>query len=292
MNTKNIFQEGCLISCSIRKWSGVKEISSDNIETKDASKDWIKARKRLVPKDFFKEVTKVLNRVNKRIKMYSLPFPIRGIHFVPKRLISRLDAELKADKADLLEVLEETINGRWEEIIEEAREHLGELFDETQYPVDIKSRFDIEWKFFHLDVPDKRLGILSPEQYEEEVKKLRETVKEVQELAVSALRIEMKELVDRAVAKLTDPEAKRFHKSTINNFVEFFNTFEDKNIFDDKDLTEIIEMAKIVVQESDMDKIKNDSSFRQEVAEAFQVVQKEMEKSIIDRPRRKIVGRM
>ena len=48
---------------------------------------------------------------------------------------------------------------------EEAQSVLGELFQETDYPGEIKSKFRFHWRYVILDTP-KKSSILPPEIYE------------------------------------------------------------------------------------------------------------------------------
>ena len=60
---------------------------------------------------------------------------------------------------------------------QEAKTILKDLFNESDYPADISSKFRFEWRFLVLDVPGKS-KLLSPEIYEREKKKFEDLMTE------------------------------------------------------------------------------------------------------------------
>lgn len=287
----NIFKEGCLVSLSISKWGGPRKIPKDVLEEKglDVDSEWVSGYKKLVSQEALKPINGILNSATAIINKYSLPFPIRAVNFIPKGLIEKLDLQLQDINENLKNAVEEFAD-HYEEHKDRAREELGEeLFDESQYPHNIRDQFSIRWNFFLMDVPSNELGILSPSQYQAEMEKMRNTIVEAQEMAIEALRTQLAKILKDAVSKLKDKEAKRFHSSLIGKFQDFFSTFSDRNVFGDRKLEEIVELCKEALDGVEIDEIRSDEQYRKEVATDLVDVQEILEKAMIKKPKRNII---
>src|SRR5208337_5418674 len=113
---------------------------------------------------------------------------------------------------------------KYEEEREKARESLGYLFNEADYPINVRQKFRFEWRFITMDVPGKS-GILSPELYEREKEKFQTLMEETRELATVALREEFAGIVRHMVERLSgeeDGKPKRFQASMLDKMGEFF----------------------------------------------------------------------
>ena len=67
----------------------------------------------------------------------------------------------------------ETLSEQYDQIRDAAREKLGELFDERDYPSMIDAEFDLGWEFPNLAAPEF-LKTMNPVLYEAEKAKLKE----------------------------------------------------------------------------------------------------------------------
>lgn len=290
-DVNKIFREGCLVALSISRWTNFKKIKVTDIgigdSTYEVDQKWVGGVKKLINPEKLSAINSISARAINRIRMYSLPFPIRGIWFIPRSLISRLDNELKEDLTEF-NVARDEIVTEWKVCLEEAKEVLGDLFNPSEYPSSIKEKFELSWKFFVLNVPDKKLNLLSAEQYEAEVEKLRQTVLEAEKLAVDSLRTQLKQILDHAIGQLKNTDS-RIHKSLIDKFHNFFEIFRDKNIFGDNKLEDIVELARITIEDVDVKAIRSNDEFRKEVAEALEDVSKELEKAMVKKPERKLL---
>lgn len=284
----NIFKEGCLISLTIKKWGSPRKIPKELLEAQDADNEWVSGYKKLVNPNALKPINTPENKAKTTIRAFALPFPIRGIWFIPKGLIEKLDLELQECKKEFEEAADEFAN-EFSRHMEEAEEKLGELFDSKQYPAHIRDRFYFEWRFFYLDLPSNELGILSPAQYEAEMEKMRQTVLEAEAMAIDALRTQLMKILNDAVVKLKDREARKIHASTIDKFKDFFATFRDRNIFRDNKLEDIVGLCKEALDGVDIDEIRSDIDFREQVAEELAEVKVELEKAMIRKPKRKVI---
>jgi len=287
---ENIFEKGCLAQLSASVWRAARKIKPEQLSEMAASHEWLSATKKLVDPDALKPINKVVNMTRSYLTGVSLPFPLQGMVFIPKEMISRVDAKLELYKSDFNKTVEEFL-GNYEQLREVAMVYLGELFNELDYPVDVRSKFSISWRFVILDVPNGNTGILAPEVYEREKEKFIQTMEEARELAIQSLREEFGGMIDRITERFTNgngSKQKIFKNGTVNNFYEFFETFKERNIFKDDQLAELVERAKSILGGQSAESIRSNDQVKEQIKAGMEDVEKTMAE-ILSMPRRKII---
>jgi len=169
--------------------------------------------------------------------------------------------------------------------------YLGDLFNETDYPVDIRSKFSFVWRFVILDVPNGNTALLAPEVYEREKEKFVQTMEYARELAIVSLRDEFGSMVGRITERFTtgpDSKPKVFKNGTVNNFYEYFETFKERNIFKDDQLAELVDRAQSVLGGRSAESIRSNEALKEQIRGDMQSVENVMT-DILTRPRRKIM---
>ena len=98
----------------------------------------------------------------------------------------------------------ETFMGSYDQLREAAMVHLGELFNEMDYPLDVRKKFSFIWRFVILDVPNGNTALLAPEVYEREKEKFVQTMEQARELAIQSLREEFAGMIERITERFTN----------------------------------------------------------------------------------------
>lgn len=287
---ENIFEMGCLIQLSTSIWGARRKIKAGQITDMDSANEWLSTHKKLIDPCALKPIQKVANAARGYLSGMSLPFPINGMVFVPKEMISRVDKELCRFESEFNSKIEDFVS-RYDELREVAVVYLGDLFNETDYPVDIRSKFSFAWRFIVLDVPNGNSGVLSPEVYEREKTKFVQTMEEARELAIMSLREEFSSMIKRVTERFTNghgTKSKIFKNGTINNFYEFFETFRERNIFRDTELAELVDQAEAILGGKTAETIRSNDQLKDHIREGMVEMEKSME-NILSRPRRRIV---
>ena len=287
---ENIFEMGCLIQLSTSIWGARRKIKTGQITDMAGANEWLSTHKKLIDPCALKPIQKVANAARGYLSGMSLPFPINGMVFVPKEMISRVDKELCRFKSEFNSKIEDFVS-RYDELREVAVVYLGDLFNETDYPVDIRSKFSFAWRFIVLDVPNGNSGVLSPEVYEREKTKFVQTMEEARELAIMSLREEFSSMIKRVTERFTNghgTKSKIFKNGTINNFYEFFETFRERNIFRDTELAELVDQAEAILGGKTAETIRSNDQLKDHIREGMVEMEKSME-NILSRPRRRIV---
>ena len=287
---ENIFEKGCVVQLSISMWGARRKIDNNKLAEMTSNHAWLNATKKLVDPDSLKPVAKLANAARTYLASVSLPFPLHGMVFVPKDLISRVDEKLQEFQSDFTYSVND-FAARYPGLRESALAYLGDFFNELDYPVDVRERFKFVWRFVALDVPNGRFGLLSPEVYEREKQKFYNTMEEARELAVQSLRQEFAGLVEHICERFTakpNGEPKKFKNATVHGFYEFFQTFKERNVFEDQGLSELVDRAMAVLNETSADAIRESSYLKDHISAGMQDVYEKVEE-MLNVPRRKIV---
>ena len=287
---ENLFEKGCLVQLSASVWGATRKIQPRQITDLPVSGEWLRASKKLVDPEALKPINKIINKARSYLTATSLPFPIKGMEFVPKEMISRVDERLNGFKSEFNHSVE-TFMGSYDRLREVAMVHLGELFNETEYPLDVRKKFAFIWRFIILDVPNGNTSLLAPEVYEREKEKFVQTMEQARELAVQSLREEFAGMVERITDRFShgpNGDVKIFKNGTVNHFYEYFETFKERNIFKDHELSELVERAKGILGGKSAEEIRGNDRFKKRIREGMEDVEKAMAE-ILSMPRRRII---
>lgn len=287
---ENIFEKGCLVQLSISKWGGAKKVDPSKLAEMLEAHEWLTATKKLVDPESLKPICKVGNSARSYLTGVSLPFPIQGMVFVPKEMISRVDARLEEIKAEFSQAVA-SFTRDYDQLRKTAMAYLGDLFNEVDYPVDVGAKFSLAWRFIILDVPNSKAGILSPEIYEREKEKFVKTMEEARTMAIESLREEFAQMVERITERFTetaDGKPKIFKNATVESFYQYFENFKERNIFRDEQLAQLVERAQAVLGEVSPEGIRSNEGLKGDIRVGMSEIEKAMAEALI-RPRRKIV---
>jgi hypothetical protein len=256
---------------------------------KIGNREWLKGAKILVDPDSLSPARSVLSKARTCLAKSALPFPIHGLTLVPKETLTRIDEALCGMKAEFEGEVEKFISN-YDVEREKARENLGPLFSEADYPIEVRRKFRFEWRFITMDVPGKST-LLSPELYEREKEKFQALMEETRELATVALREEFAGIVKHMVERLSgeeDGKPKRFQASMLDKMGEFLDSFGDRNLFADDKLAELVDQARDVVSGLSTDELRQDGNLRRYIADEMNALRVAIDGALEDLPRRKI----
>ena len=287
---ENIFEKGCVVQLSVCMWRATKKIDKNRLAEMTHNHEWLTATKKLIDPCALKPIQKIGNAARTYLTGMSLPFPINGMVFVPKDLIGRVDNKLKDYENDFACKVNE-FAARYDGLRDSAITYLGELFNELDYPVNVRDRFSFVWRFINLDVPNGRFGVLSPELYEREKEKFVQTMDEARELALQSLRCEFGSMVERICERFTETatgKPKIFKNATVTNFYEYFETFKQRNIFNDHELDQLVNRAQKVLSGANPDAIRSSATLQKTIRDGMGQIDTAMDE-MMSRPRRKII---
>jgi hypothetical protein len=209
-----------------------------------------------------------------------------GVYVIPLGLVEEVNATLEARTADRLQLVDAAV-ATYEMRSAETSARLDVLDDPSDYPSTERFRasFYYEWQFVTFETPSK-LKEIRPELFEIERQKAAAKLSAVADECRDALRLGMADLVAHMVDRLT-PDAsgkpKKFGKTIVQNFNEFFRTFELRNVTDDHELATLVTQAKAVLSGVDRDMLKKDEALRLATAAQFTALKAQLEPMTVTR---------
>lgn len=285
---ENVFRKACLIQLSTSTWMGSKMLDQSHMSKVAQNSEWLRGRKFLINPELLGPLHTSTHQARDLVKQYSLPFPITSLYMIPKESLAYVDERLNYQKEKFLEKVDAFV-GTYDLAREEAKRHLADLFNEADYPMDIRSKFKFEWRFLALDIPGKGV-ILSPEIYEREKQKFESMMEEARTMSAVALREEFAEIVNGLVDKLgkDNGQAKTIKSSMFNKLHEFLTDLTTRNIFDDEKLTELASIAMDTISGVSPYGLNYNSQMKDRIKTAMTTLKDAIDDSIEDLPRRKI----
>ena len=280
-------------------WFGIRkslttEQKAEAAEAFGAEGDALSAGKRLINTKHvqYKAVTSIRSQATALWKSYSLPFPEPGIRLVRRDDVGTLNMQMTTLRGELSEAVAE-LDDHFVELKAAARERLGRLFNEADYPATLNGLFDMGWDWPSVEPPEY-LSRLSPALYQEECRRVQARFDEAVQLAEQAFMEELAKLVERLTERLTyqpGDHPKVFRDSAITNFTEFFERFRTLNIRSNEQLDELVSQAQDVIRGVQPQTLRDNDSLRLHVAEQLGSVGNVLDELLTDRPRRNILRR-
>ena len=280
-------------------WFGTRktltqEQKSQAADTFGAEGDFLSAGKKLVDTKHpaFRAVTMVRNRAISLFKGVSLPYPEPGIRLVKQDDIEKVDGQM----AQLREELDEAVEGldrHYGELKVAARQRLGTLYSEQDYPASLRDLFAMSWDFPSLEAP-AYLAQLNPALYEEECRRVKSRFDEAVRLAEETFTAELAKLVSHLTERLSgseDGKPKVFRDSIVENLTEFFQRFRQLNVRSSEQLDNLVDDAQRVIRGVEPQALRDNAGLRQHVASEMSRVQSVLDGLLADRPRRNILRR-
>jgi hypothetical protein len=285
---QDIFQKACLLKLTLKIWTGTKRLDPIYMERLGES-EWLKGRKNLVDPEYLNPIKTTAGQARAFVKKHALPFPINGLQLVPKESISYIESNLQEYEHMFNSDVQRFIF-HFEDAITEARQVLGDIFDPLDYPTDVQERFGFSWQYVELGLPGRH-SVLSPELYRREKEKFQNLMEQTRDEALLALRQEFSELVGHLTERLTPngEKPKVIRRSVMDKMEEFLYGFEHRNIFEDEQLSELVQTTRALLNGVDLKDLKNDEYLREYVRGDMSDIKQEIDEAIEDAPRRRIV---
>lgn len=289
MKDQSVFQKACLIQLATSCWVGSKMLQQGIMEKIDNS-EWVKGRKFLINPELLGPIKTSIQKARQLLAKSALPFPVNGLYLVPKESIVDVDGLLSLIQQEFESKVDSFV-GFYGEAREEAKMVLGDLFSETDYPLNIKSKFRFDWRFVLIDIPNKA-SILSPELYAREKEKFQALMEEAKELSVVALREEFQEVVNHIVERLDgkgNGKVKTIKSNMVNRINEFLDSFNDRNLFNDDTLSDLVNQTRTAINGMQNPYALNYNHVtRQRFSSEMKTLKTAIDQAIEDMPRRRI----
>ena len=263
-------------------------------ESFGAEGDFLSAGKKLIDTrdPAYRAVNSIRSQTGAYFKGVSLPFPEPAIRLIRQGDLDAINARMQEFREQLDEAVRK-LDERFASLKAAARQRLGDLYSEADYPASLSGLFAMVWDFPSVEPPDY-LRRLNPELYRQECQRVQARFDEAVRMAEAAFMEELARLVEHLSERLTgetDGRPKVFRDSAVGNLTEFFQRFGQLNIHSNDQLDELVERAQQVVQGVRPQQLRDSRSLRQQVSTRLAGVQSALDGLLIDRPRRNIQRR-
>lgn len=286
MNERHVF-----LHLSLHKMGDKRGVDSEEVEV-DADKDLVLVRKKIFKNAQYNLIKSLDGEIRRYARSQSFPFEA-GLHMVALHM-----APVIAQRLDEYSITRHEYVGMfanvWPMIVEEFPDKLRKLYNAKDYEIgNISNHFSMSYNFLGMEVP-KRLEEIGADILRAETKKFRGRIEEAYEEARMVLRETCLTLVKHLHDCLgTDlyGAPKRMHPSAVMKMQEFLNTFDLKNITNDKEMTEITTRLRELLQGvHHPDQLREAGWFRNQIHDELEGIKYQLDEATHVAPTRRIKG--
>lgn len=264
--------EKCLLSkITIHQWTANKldkEITAEVAERAAADKNVGRYTKKLIPKEAFGEINKIVREIREFHEKHTLPWLDNGYRILPANNYKNYVSEMRTFKERYHDAVQEFLY-QYENLKSQAAIRLGTLFREDEYPdaSELEEKFKLRTSIIPLpETQDFRVQ-LSQSEIEELRAEMQQKMAEAHAKAMKDLWERLYEPVSELATRLKDPEA-RFKVNLIRNIAKIVDLLPRLNFDNDPHL----EQMRIEVERSlcDLDtrRLREDKEYRQDTAKS------------------------
>lgn len=293
IRSTNIFDRAIIITLSITRPGNARKLSNSLVEV-DADKSMLRVSKELLDSPELEAIAKLDREIRKFIVDLALPSPLgEGSYLMPIVFVKNVTEQLAQFYATRQQLVEAAVRA-YPERKEEARIRLRSAYNEMDYPHEDRFRaaFGLTWRYTTFG-PPAVLQSISEEIFANEHEKYRRQLQDNLTEINSVLTIGFKQLVDRLVERLTPGEegkAKRFKKSTVEAFDEFFATFSARNLGDNEQLNELVNKARQIMHNVTPEAIRQSADVRTYLQTNMAQIQATLETMTVNTTTRMVVN--
>ncbi len=281
------------------RWPGVRKTLSQGQRRLaagafSADVDVLSAGKKLfdTTHPVFRAVSAVKSKAVACWRGQTLPYVEPGIRLVRRSTVSTLESQLRETQVELQATVRD-LDRCWGELVDQARNRLGDLFDVTDYSPSIADEFEITWDYPATTPPDY-LRSVAPEIYESECNRVRDRFTEAVKIAEAAFAEELGSLVSHLAERLSgeaDGKPKVFRDTAVTNLNEFLERFRRLSIGTDESLEQLVDQARSLVTGVVPEDLRQRESLRQRISNGLTRIEASLDGYMTDRPRRNIIRR-
>lgn len=278
-------------------WLGTRRSLSD-AQTRqaanqfDADAELVSAYKKLIDTKHpaFKAVNAVKGQVVNYWRGITLPYPTEGVRLIKRDDIEGFDRRMQEFRDELREAVA-NLQLEYESLKARAREHLGALYDPSDYPASLEAEFSITWEYPPVE-PPRYLMNFNPELYAQEQARIQTRFEQAVTMAEDAFADQLQDLVGHLIERLTDKsdgQPKIFRNSAVENFREFYEQFKRLNVRGNTELDALVSRANDLVSGVDPQDLRDSAIRRQELKNQMHEVRNTLDELLANQPRRRVM---
>ena len=258
-----------LVSLSISQWTARKldkKATKDVADINRASTSAGRYNKSLLPlNDLLANVHQKTGLIREKFAKNTLPWGIDGTRILPSANYLQFMTDFRKEKNEWKALVNSFLDN-YEDLVDEAKRWLGDLYDEKDYPTKdrVMDKFNMDMAILPVPANDFRVELSSDElsRLQEEMEGRMATVQ--QEAMMDAWGRLYKH-VQHIAEKLADPKG-IFRDSMVENAQETCDLLTRLNIADDPNLEAMRREVEAKLVSHHPDSLRNDIDLRQDTA--------------------------
>jgi len=268
--TPDQLQEGVLCQLKMGRWDASKRLSKDKLG-RSVPKDIVRAMQDLIEdRTLLKDLATVRRSAKGLLKRSSLPFPIDSVFWVKKENINTLDEKFIEFKQMNIDRVE-TLCDKYGAMKKSFKKKYPDYYDPKDYPTkdELRRKFYFYHNFFQISVPDKSTQILSPAVYRRETKKLRDMVKQMEDMTVDMVGNMLFKRVEKLAGQC---DSGKINGGTVASIERFLGRWDDlwRDHVDQTRLKMVMARLKKEMKGTSAERLKNNEDFRAKMGSALE----------------------
>lgn len=283
----DITQTAMLTILSISRWTASKldrDVTRNVLNEHNAKEKTGRFTKKVINKDGMKMITDVISRARSYHNTVTLPWGQDGVRILPAKLAQDYFKKMREFKAEFERAVSE-FEGTYNDLKDRAREELGTLYDENNYPAinELRDKFAFETSVSPIpNASDFRVE-LSAEAVDEIKKEIEDRNKNILQNAIRHVWKELANIITHMHDRLTGTDPKNpdkkmvIHNSVVENLKEMIEAIPKLNITNDPELEKMADEIKDKLCAYTPVELRKEPDKRTEVATSAEEILKKME---------------
>jgi hypothetical protein len=275
----NLNDRALLVQLSISQWTARKYDKRATRQVADANNTTMSAgryNKSLLPmNDLLDHVHKKATHIRTKFYANTLPWGIEGTQMLPTANYLNFMTEFRKEKSEW-QVLVSNFVDNYDQLRDDARRILGNLYDPADYPTtsEIRQKFHMDMAVYPVPSTDFRVSIASDEltRIQQDVER---RVADAQSTAMKEVWQRLYDRVKHMAEKLADPKA-IFRDSLVENAREICAILPRLNFADDPNLESLRQEVEMGISNHHPDALRNDPDLRRDTAEQAKAIMDKM----------------
>lgn len=290
-----LFDKAVYLLVEFRRLGTTRKVATSAIDTHGADEDLIHVSKSILESKKLAAIGTFFSEIKGLIKRRSTPSTVvrGGIFLLPNQYINDVDRILTEATAALDGMVDDFMR-EYDEQKQDAARRLGPLFDPGDYPDHrtVRRTFGLRYQFLTVDAPGT-LAEIRADLYAREAEKAAAQYADAIDTCTSTLYQMFSDIIDHMVEVLSpkdDGKPRRFHRSSVEGFIEFCQTFPVRNLGGRADLETLVTRAGQILQGQPLEELKTKEDVRTLTRERLTEIKTLLATMTIERPGRKFLG--
>jgi hypothetical protein len=272
---KDISNKAMLVSMKIGRVGATKVDRSQSDKLTDdhqMERGSAKVSKMLFRNADLKRINSICNEAKSLRDKYTLPWNDHGQRMLPSSVYRKFDTDMQKIKNDF-DVAVRELEKEYPSIKEDAKKRLNGMFNEEDYPDDIKTKFKFDLEVVPMPKgSDLRIDVVSDEEKEK-------IIQDIENRTLERIRKSSEDVAHRILSSvvvllqgtdgksgLLNPDA-RFHATAVTKLQEIIDIAPQLNVLDDPNINKMVEDVRKLIKPENLNPktIRDDENVRNQV---------------------------